>query len=71
MMRIVNSRVGFDMKIKEHDIKEGSRPLDYKIPECHNISKFITEQDLLDDANAHDAAIDDSSDSDEEIAPDL
>lgn len=69
MMRIANLRKEFDAKIKDHNIRDGSRPSDYKLPECHNISKFITEQDLLDEQNA--LNIVESSDSEEEVADDL
>ena len=62
-------RKEFDIQIKDHNIRDGARPGDYKIPKIHEINKFITEQDLIDEQNAQNA--EDSSDSDEEVADDL
>ena len=37
MMRVANMRKEFDVEIKEHNIRDGSRPGDYKIPKIHEI----------------------------------
>jgi hypothetical protein len=32
MMRLANLKKDFDEKIKDHNIRDGSRPSDYKLP---------------------------------------
>lgn len=37
MLRVANMRRKFDTKVKDHNIRDGTRPGDYKIPKIHDI----------------------------------
>lgn len=38
-LRLANAKPSFDQDFKKHDPAEGERPLDYELPELHNIER--------------------------------